>query len=33
MGKLVDPRTGKPGEVAETEHFYRCKACGAWFDC
>ena len=25
--------TGAPIEVAEAEHFYKCKACGARIDC
>jgi hypothetical protein len=33
MGKLVDPGTGKPIEVAEAEHFMRCPSCGGWIDC
>ncbi len=24
---------GRPIEAAEADHFYRCKACGAWIDC
>jgi hypothetical protein len=33
MGKLVDPRAGKPIEVAEADHYYQCAQCGAWNDC
>ena len=32
MGKLVDPKTGKPVEVPEVDHFYRCEASGALVD-
>jgi hypothetical protein len=26
MGRLVDPKTGKPVEAAEADHFMRCPA-------
>ena len=32
LGKLVDPRTGKPVETAEAEHYMRCQGCGGWID-
>jgi hypothetical protein len=32
IGKRIDPRTGKPMNVDETEHFYRCSTCGGWVD-
>ena len=32
-GVRVNPKTGKPIEVPEAEHFYRCKVCGALVDC
>jgi hypothetical protein len=32
LGKLVDPRTGKPVEAAEADHFMRCPACGGVLD-
>jgi hypothetical protein len=32
FGRPIDPRTGEPVEVAETDHFYRCE-CGSWVDC
>jgi hypothetical protein len=33
IGRPIDPKTGKPVEVPEAEHFYRCKVCGALVDC
>ena len=32
IGRPIDPKTGKPVEVAEADHFYRCEACGVWVD-
>src|ERR1700747_3243416 len=32
-GVRGDPKTGKPIEVPEAGHFYRCKVCGALLDC
>jgi len=32
-GVRVDPKTGKPIEVPEAEHFYRFAVCGALVDC
>ena len=32
-GVWVDPKTGRPIDVPEAEHFYRCEICGALVDC
>jgi hypothetical protein len=33
IGVRIDPRTGRPIQVEEAEHFYQCALCGAWVDC
>jgi hypothetical protein len=33
IGDRIDPRIGRPLQVEEREHTYRCRACGAWVDC
>jgi hypothetical protein len=32
LGLPIDPKTGKPIELPEPDHFYRCEACGALVD-
>jgi hypothetical protein len=30
-GKIIGKQTGGP-RLSEAEHFWKCKACGGWFD-
>ena len=33
IGRPIEPKIGKPVEVAEADRLMRCPACGGWIDC